>query len=178
MNTTVEFDVELTGPTFASGTEAFTRFENNIQSIFSRVRLLYGSTPLEDIIKYNTIVRNLTEWTGTNQENALDQTSITDGIAGTMSAYITTETGVTEYGLVNARQAYIQGIDDRKVASGGNSLGAVPNGKVFADSIPGKCVRRYQVSLALGMFTQDKLVYLVFNYRFLLNLWLRNLLLK
>lgn len=29
------------------------RFENNIQSIFQRVRLLYGATPLEDIIDYN-----------------------------------------------------------------------------------------------------------------------------
>lgn len=168
LNTTIEFDVELTGPTFTEATtEAFTRFENNIQSIFSRVRLLYGSTPLEDIIKYNTIVRNLTEWTGTNQENALDQTSITDGVGGTYSTYSTTATGTVEYLAVNARQAFIQGIDDRAPATGGISLGAVPNGTVAtaAGLSPGFCVRRYQVSLALGLFTQDKLVSFIFKLK-------------
>jgi len=58
-NTTLEFDVTLTG---TSASTQITRFQNNIQSIFSRVRLLYGATPLEDMINYNVIVRSLTEW--------------------------------------------------------------------------------------------------------------------
>jgi hypothetical protein len=79
-NTTLTFDVTLT-----SGTDAsfeLTRFQNNIQSIFSRVRLMYGSTPLEDIPNYNVIMRQLTEWTGTNQIGVMDQTSINEGIGG------------------------------------------------------------------------------------------------
>jgi len=74
-NTFLEFDVTLqgykgtgsnsqtTGGTdstvltasnvFGQTNSQVVRFENNIQSIFQRVRLLYGATPLEDIIDYN-----------------------------------------------------------------------------------------------------------------------------
>jgi hypothetical protein len=126
------------------------RFQNNIQSIFNRVRLLYGSTPLEDVINYNVIVRNLTEWTGTGQVGLMDQSTMAQGIGGvTMGAapsntggtivYASTPaTGVfTAYGLVNVRQFYIQGIDgnlrttttstnmtDSNIANG---IGNVPN---------------------------------------------------
>ena len=72
INTTFEFDVTLTS--YATSGTAVVRFQNNIQSIFSRVRLLYGATPLEDIINYNVIVRSLTEWTSTNQTMSMDQT--------------------------------------------------------------------------------------------------------
>jgi hypothetical protein len=56
MTTTLEFDVTLQvpNPTLAGdpaavpvGQTATVRFQNNIQSIFSRVRLLYGANPLE-----------------------------------------------------------------------------------------------------------------------------------
>jgi hypothetical protein len=48
-HTTIEFDVTLT---YAAGStnindEFQVRFQNNIQSIFQRVRIMYGSTPLE-----------------------------------------------------------------------------------------------------------------------------------
>ena len=43
---------------------------------------MYGATPIEDIPYYNVIVRQLTEWTGTNQMAAADQFSVTDGIGG------------------------------------------------------------------------------------------------
>ena len=44
LNTTLEFDV-----TFANWqtTQGSIRMQNNIQSAFNRVRLLYGATPLE-----------------------------------------------------------------------------------------------------------------------------------
>ena len=81
----LEFDVVLQDYiVIGSGATAGSpcRFQNNIQSIFSRVRLLYGATPLEDIIDYNCIVRMLTEWTSTNQSNTIDQVSISEGIGG------------------------------------------------------------------------------------------------
>jgi hypothetical protein len=50
LNTMLEFDVVLS----PSGTATQTvRIENNIQSLFSRVRLLYGSTPLEGKLQPN-----------------------------------------------------------------------------------------------------------------------------
>lgn len=77
--TTLEFDVDIVwDPTDIDG--SYVRFQNNIQSIFNRVRLLYGATPLEDIPYYNVIVRQLTEWTGTE---GYDQTSINEGIGNT-----------------------------------------------------------------------------------------------
>ena len=79
-NTVLTFDVTLT----SSGNAEYEllRFQNNIQSIFQRARLLYGSTPLEDIVNYNVLVRQLTEWTSTNQVGTMDQTSINEGIGG------------------------------------------------------------------------------------------------
>jgi hypothetical protein len=136
LNTTLEFDVELIG----DGTALQNlRIQNNIQSLFSRVRLLYGATPIEDIINYNQIVRSLTEWTGTNQMNSADQTTIADGVGGTFAA------GGT---LSNTRAILIQGI----VSSTGPVVSNTPN------SYNGVPRRRYQINLALGMFTQDKLI--------------------
>ena len=155
INTTFEFDVTLTG--YTTNANAIVRFQNNIQSIFSRVRLLYGATPLEDIINYNVIVRSLTEWTSTNQTNSIDQTSISEGIGGFMQGAGSDST----YGIVNVRQALIQGIDGTA-----NGLGVVPNqaGGSSGIVIPAggvaatTCQRRYQINLALGLLTQDKLI--------------------
>ncbi len=172
----------LTGPTTSAGT--ITRFQNNIQSLFSRVRLLYGATPIEDVINYNQVVRMLTEWTGTTQVGSLDQTSIADGVGGVV--YGGEGKGGEGFplrsGFVNIRQAYIQGIDlsvnktaSAAVASSavsyveamrligeGHGYGYIPNrcdatGSTFSGS-GDSTVRRYQVSLALGMFNQEKLI--------------------
>jgi hypothetical protein len=162
LNTTLEFDVTLFG---AGGTSETTRFQNNIQSIFSRVRLLYGATPLEDMINYNVIVRSLTEWTATNTHMTMDQTSIAEGIGG-----ITVATdGGGNYGVCNVRQKYIQGISVNTQVTGvpfvtGTNFGNVPTSSSAA--IPAGIVgngqtavtRRYQVNFALGLFTQDKLI--------------------
>ena len=137
-NTTLEFDVKINH--YGTDAGSAVRFQNNIQSIFSRVRLLYGATPIEDIIGYNQIVRSLTEWTATNQYQCIDQTSITEGIGGIITG--TTGDGASS-GLVNVRQAYIQGSD--KTATTG-----------FGDARVTQ--RRYQVNLALGLFTQSKLI--------------------
>ena len=163
LNTTLEFDVTLFG--FASATDQIVRFQNNIQSIFSRVRLLYGATPLEDMINYNVIVRSLTEWTATNQHMTMDQTSISEGIGGV--TVDSDSTALPYFGVVNTRNKYIQGISDITVAAAGNftggaSLGIVPQFAEVPAGITGNggnaMTRRYQVNFALGLFTQDKLI--------------------
>jgi hypothetical protein len=155
------------------------RFQNNIQSIFSRVRLLYGSTPIEDIIGYNVIVRALTEWTGTCQTGTMDQTSINEGIGGYVlgvsSPLINNTTeNVGETSMIHTRKGLIHGIDlcDPPVATAGDlftagidGTGSVPNGSGAVVTIPNhnlifklNPVRRYQVQLALGLFNQEKLI--------------------
>lgn len=170
-NTTLEFDVTLFVDSGASSAAAATstavRFQNNIQSIFNRVRLLYGATPLEDIINYNVIVRMLTEWTSTNQQGSFDQTSIADGIGGVTWASDSTSGGLIQ-GMVNVRQKFIQGGSTAYAAtptaiSAGTGFGSVPQsselpGGVTAPSGSGGISRRYQVNFALGLMTQDKLI--------------------
>ena len=170
--TTLEFDVQLLyTPTDTERTTV--RFQNNIQSIFSRVRLLYGSTPLEDIPNYNVIVRQLTEWTGSDQLGA-DQTSVTDGIGGVAPAISGVSlneksgTGVGVPIIANVRQKSIQGIDTRTGtvvdAATPSGFGSVPNGPTplalaSKTAIQGtNPTRRYQVQLALGLMTQEKLI--------------------
>jgi hypothetical protein len=178
-NTTLEFDVTLVGAAYnlpvADPQTAYawysTRFQNNIQSIFQRVRILYGATPLEDLLNYNIIVRCLTEWTSTNQTMSMDQTSIAEGIGGAIFA---TDAGGSE-GIVHVRQNFIQGVSLNSTApvnlTGGLASGSVPNGQ---STLPGVVIpsasgpaafanakystRRYQVNLATGLFTQDKLI--------------------
>ena len=144
--------------------------------------MLYGSTPLEDIPNYNVIVRAMTEWTASDALGP-DQTSITDGIGGINPAvsgavytYLNTTgnagnsfgTGVGIFSMGNVRQKYIHGIDTRGTAADATTasgFGSVPNGptantqvatqKAIAGVNP---VRRYQVQLALGMLTQEKLI--------------------
>lgn len=163
LNTTLEFDVTLYG--HVTGTDQIVRFQNNIQSIFSRVRLLYGATPLEDMINYNVIVRSLTEWTATNQHMTMDQTSIAEGIGGITVA--TDSTATPYFGVVNTKNKFIHGISDISVASaadfiGGTSLGNLPQSGEVPSGVTGNgstgVTRRYQVNFALGLFTQDKLI--------------------
>lgn len=173
-NTTLEFDVQMSD--WGTPGSAITRFQNNIQSIFSRVRLLYGATPIEDIINYNVIVRALTEWTGTTQIGTLDQTSISDGIGGVVyGAEGFGGSNPPRQGYVNIRQAYIQGIDNStntaaagnfavtapipvttvvQAVQAGNGVGVTPNNEGSLR----KPTRRYQVNLSLGLFTQEKLI--------------------
>jgi hypothetical protein len=177
LNTMLEFDVVLYAPTMPvvnNQPGAFAvRIQNNIQSLFNRVRLLYGSTPQEDLLQYNVLVRCLTEWTSTGQGCDFDQTSIADGIGGVVQGFqTTTNTDGTLEPLparVNGRQAYIQGLEggftgtqNSGARTAGMGLGMVPN-NTQQGSLPSGCpntgvysVRRYMVNFALGVFTQDK----------------------
>lgn len=134
--------------TLITGTDYEVHFQNNIQSIFSRVRLLYGSTPLEDLNNYNQIVRNLSEWTATAGNDSLDQTSIAEGMGGISS-------GVNPVGNIadvnNIRASTIQSIDKFTASYGftPNENGTSPNQY---------SIRRYQIQFALGLFNQGKLL--------------------
>jgi hypothetical protein len=134
-NLTFEMDVRITpnNGTLVGTSEAYIRFQNNIQSIFTRVRLLYGSTPLEDIVNYNVIARMLTEWTSSSGVVA-DQTSVADGIGGINSLSnvdVSTRNSIHGYHTV------------------GTSAFFTPNSTL---------TRRYQFTLALGLTTQGKLL--------------------
>jgi hypothetical protein len=135
-NTFFEFDCQLDGGT--SG--ANTRFQNGIASTFRRVRLLYGSTVIEDIQDYNVINRLLIEHTVQDQDTLTAQT-IAQGIGG-----FTTQPAQTTAALVtNTRLTRIQA--------------------VTADTSPINDTlnpRRYVVSFILGLFTQPKLIPLKF----------------
>lgn len=249
----LQFDVVLVAPLNPTGAYA-VRFQNNIQCIFNRVRLLYGASPQEDLLQYGLLVRFLTETTSTGQNNNINQMSIADGIGGSATASIltaqtagvtasafsgtgtvgsitvtntgmyvgqpvllagfqgptpvdaelngyyivqslnsttgitinTTTTAITTlgtvtaegaaFGLVNSRQAKIQGLeggftgnyavsslDNGWTQTNGTGAGIVPNNNV---GLPGGlntpaanyCVRRYMVNFALGVMTQDKLL--------------------
>jgi hypothetical protein len=150
-NTTLSFDVTIKNPMPLVGDKSTSiRFQNNIQSIFSRVRLLYGATPIEDIIGYNQIVRSITEWTGASTENTICQTSINEGIGGYVAARsgnlstdladtttVATRNGCLP-GLVPVRQAYIHGVSTQISANSaatqsslqGAGFGTVPHGTV------------------------------------------------
>ncbi len=170
--TTLEFDVVM-NYTAQNSDSCHIRFQNNIQSIFTRARLLYGSTPLEDIPYYNVVVRALTEWTGTNQQGTYDQTSINEGIGGTslgMTGRYTfptaTSTDIVQV-PVNVRQAFIQGYDLANGVAGLTGHGVVPNATVpltaagmanHPQFIGNNPVRRYQIQFALGLFSQEKLI--------------------
>jgi hypothetical protein len=114
LNTHLQFDVVLYAPVVASGAWA-VRFQNNIQCIFNRVRLLYGANPQEDLLQYGVLVRCLTEWTSTSQMNSIDQGSIADGIGGcytgevgsSVGATITSATGAVSSNVVTLSSAGI-----------------------------------------------------------------------
>lgn len=170
-NTFISMDVTLYAYENGSGV---VRFQNNIQSLFSRGRLLYGANPVEDIIGYNQIVRNQTEWTATNQTGTLDQTSINEGIGGvTVQGNYSTGNSVTKYavGWMNTRQSVIQGIatDQSSMTVApenfihGNSRGKVggkyrPTTEGNNAGVNNYVTRRYTVQPMFGVFLQDKLI--------------------
>lgn len=154
--TTLAFDVELIYDN-TDGDFSYVRFQNNIQSIFKRVRLMYGSTPLEDIPDYNVIIRALAEWTSSSK--TFDQTSINLGYGGVthIGTIKNTESGELKGGAVSrsghVRQQYIHGKDfttqDSVIDGAGNitnygnnfGSGTVPNASTGTgqqyDALPG-----------------------------------------
>ena len=60
---------------------------------------------MEDIINYNVIVRNLTEWTAGNPSFCIDQGTITDGIGNNTMGLAANK----EFAVLNTRANFIQG---------------------------------------------------------------------
>ena len=171
-HTTLEFDVTLYGYGMAaagtSGNTYIVRFQNNIQSIFSRVRAVYGSNVLEDIADYNVLIRGLTEWGYSNQFCSMDQASINQGIGGFVPGIDGGSSNAFQ-GNVNVRGRYIQGLSfsyngTEAAISGGKNWGIVPNqylpsGAPAPSANQAYCTRRYSVRLSLiGLMNQPKLL--------------------
>lgn len=182
-HTTIIFDAVLNVPTasvadggsngavVAANSEYACRFQNNIQSIFQRVRLLYGGTVLEDMNNYNQIVRNLTEWTSTSPYMTMDQATINEGIGGVVMGYspstvVSTATTPSWMQPINVRQALIQGLQTTTTSTSINGGTGVAGKSGSSNAPPGytaisgytPITQRYQVQLALGLFTQEKLI--------------------
>jgi len=144
-NLTFEMDVQLTpNHTPAAGTFSSIRFQNSIQSLFTRVRILYGSTPLEDILGYNVVNRMLTEWTSSSGY-VMDQTSVSEGIGG-----------VFDKCNDSAAPSSIVPISSRSAIHGVHTVGTAA---FFTPCVKnGAAVRRYQFQLGLGLLQQGKLL--------------------
>jgi len=128
LNTMLEFDVVLFAPANASAYAV--RFQNNIQSIFNRVRLLYGASPQEDLLQYNVLVRCLTEWTSGSATTTLDRAAITDGIGGTHVSSLRGDTTAT----YNATVATVSS-NVASITIAGNVAAALPAGSSIATTM-------------------------------------------
>jgi hypothetical protein len=155
-NTTLEFDLDLSG--YGTVADSWTRLQNGVASVFSRIRLMYGSTPLEDIIQSNVIMRMLNESTASSDQ-ILDQASISDGLGGTIGG-----TGFTTF-RKNIRQRYIQGVSADPVVATSTTwdqCGSVPclynEAQSTYTGYAATSRRRYQIQFPLGLFTQEKLI--------------------
>jgi len=157
------------------------RFQNNIQSIFQRVRVLYGGTVLEDMNNYNTIVRCITEWTANSPHMTMDQSTINEGIGGIVMDYVPNytipaanlnTTGATSGAVApfNVRQKHIHGLSTVNTTglliAGTGVAGKSVEGVGASSAPPGwtaitgytAITQRYQVQFALGLFSQGKYI--------------------
>lgn len=121
---------------------------------------------------YNTIVRCLTEWTANSPHMTMDQSTINEGIGGVVMDYpanLVVPTGVNAPQLIapyNVRQKYIHGVSSVNSATSGALInGSGIAGKRGAENAPPgyttiasytPITQRYQIQLALGLFTQGK----------------------
>jgi hypothetical protein len=162
---TFEFDVNLILPvdTTQPGLSWEVKFQQNIQSIFERGRLLYGSTVLEDLIDLKNIVRLLTDTT-TSNDAVFDQTSIGQGIAG-YSASVEGDGELANQGYINNR-LYTHGIVNAQNNATGynqqmtNGIRMYPGGTAVTNGpvTTYTATRRYQITLPIGLFVQKKLI--------------------
>lgn len=140
-NTCLSFDFTLTGTTPGS----HLHVQNGIQSLFKRLRIMYGSLVLEDIREYHVLVRMITEAVNQNINGVTSQCSIGEGVGG-----IRTYTGFTTaqfMGDGNVRVNEIQVAQPLAVDATSYAPTAIANG-----------TRRYCVQLGLGLLQQMKLL--------------------
>ena len=147
-NTYLAFNarVNITSGTFTAGNGASSyqtggfQFQNNIQSIFRRVRILYGSLVLEDIQDYNLIQRLFTE-TLLPAGSSLSCTTMSQGI------------GPCKNQIQDATFKLIQPWDLRT-----DRLNYHSTGTETAPTNVGVTTRRYAVPINTGLFQQKNLI--------------------
>lgn len=152
-NTTLVFDADIkhtAGATPDAGSIC-SWFQNNIQSVFNRGRILYGANPIEDILQYNQIVRNLTEWTTSNNNN-YDQFSVNEGIGRIVLRQSTVDVASSVANFAMPQHARIMEI--HSLSGQDAAARAVPS----ETSSQNTARRRYQVQLLFGLLTQGKLL--------------------
>lgn len=171
-NSYLQFDVEITGTTAVNA-----HFQNDIQSIFKRARIQYGSLPCEDINEYGTLMRFLSETTGTNQDGHSDQTSVCEGKGGITYTWDTTGKNLLP---INSRLFNTQAtsmtagsgvaLSTTRALDVGNVIttattnpwaptsNTTTNGGVISAKSIVNGKRRYCIQLGFGLFVQNKLL--------------------
>lgn len=139
-----------TGGSFVAGSsvKGGVEFQNNIQSIFRRVRVLYGSLVLEDIQDHNILQRLFTDTldpTGTH----LSTSSMYQGIGCTKRHFINSgNTPETNRLTVGHREWSRFNYHSSGTEDGPDDIGLVS--------------RRYSIPLSTGLFQQKNLIPLKF----------------
>lgn len=150
-HTTLEFDVTMVGYNEIDKSGAPDMFwgvwfQNNIGSIFRRIRLLYGSTEVEEIQEAGYLIRQLTQFTS-SPDSVYDHTSIAEGIGG---ATFNSNGYTPSYSV--RRMTHSLNVN---TGNPGPNLTGFPN---FVASSPPSATARYQIQLPLGLFNQGKLI--------------------
>jgi hypothetical protein len=152
-HTTLEFDVTIQGYNEITSNTDRTNwtvwFQNNIGSIFSRIRLLYGSTELEEIQEAGFLIRQLTQFTQ-SANSVFDQCSF-EGVGGTLENTFPDPNGFRNNVRRISHCLSLMGV--RTGAS--DKLVGYPNLNRVS---PPTATARYQIQLPLGLFTQGKLI--------------------
>lgn len=156
--TVLEFDIRICKST-ADSTPYLRncRFQNNIQSVFSRATEYYGSLVINDEYSYNVRNRLLTEGLGTSTNCYSDQGAITDGIGGTR--VVLDDNGVYT-SVVNTRNHAIQSYAPNTTISVAATTATVSTTgiKGLTSTADATGYRRYCIKLTTGLFSQGKLI--------------------
>lgn len=145
-NTYLAFNCRAKPSAFTQGTtiKGGFEFQNNIASIFRRVRVLYGSLVLEDIQDYNILQRLFTETLSTAGTSS-SSTGIFQGIG-----YNSRKNGNTTFATALDRYNY-HSITELNNTSPENTA-----------TTQGQTVRRYAIPINTGVFQQKRLIPLKF----------------
>jgi hypothetical protein len=143
-HTTISFDLELNGYGLVATSSNLWKvwLQNNITSIIKRIKLSYGSITLEEIIDAGYLFRQIQELT--TSAALPDQNSITSGVGYAEDLF---NGGPINVRLVN------QGITKLTATTANaypNTIGTTATNTVTT--------RRYQITVPLGMFVQEKLI--------------------
>ena len=132
----------------SDATRTSVAFQNNIASIFSRVRVLYGSLVLEDIQDFNILQRIFTE--------VLTPVGVSEGNRGIFQ-------GIAPLSQTGTLATNIAGLDAELYKFDRINYHSVEDqtGPGTPTAV-GSCVRRYAIPINTGVFQQKRLLPLEF----------------